>query len=354
MYVTGSSLGAAGEIARDVIPTFLDQLEALPPDVQSLDLLLVSMGGDATVAWRIVSLIRERVKKFSVLIPQAAYSAATLIALGADEIVMHPNGNLGPVDPQIHVPRRGPGSESQEVQFGSEDLMAFLQFAKDTVGISDQRELAKVFDRFCDSVGPVPIGVAARGSQLSLTMGEKLLRMHMKNEQAQQARVIAKELNKNFFHHGYPLSRSEARDIGLKVAAPDPDLEKLLWDTWASIEKDLDLRKGFNPIQCLRMDEKCASLFDPVPVADLPSDLPPDVRTQYYQQVLSNVAIRHVPPTSYRTVHAVVESPRAFGHYITDGLIFGVRTPDLQVMYNNVVISSGWRPVNGPSATDGG
>lgn len=126
VYVTGSSPGLAGSMARDAVPPFLDQLEALPSNVKSLDLMIVSTGGDPTVAWQIVSLIRERVSRFSVLVPDAAFSAATLIALGADEIVMHPNGNLGPVDPQLHSRRRGPDGSEHFVSFGSEDLRAYL------------------------------------------------------------------------------------------------------------------------------------------------------------------------------------------------------------------------------------
>jgi ClpP class serine protease len=82
VYVTSNRLNAAGLIASDSVPELLSQLEQLPRDVSALDLLIVSDGGDPTVAWRIVSLIRERVKQFCVLVPQAAYSAATLIRSG--------------------------------------------------------------------------------------------------------------------------------------------------------------------------------------------------------------------------------------------------------------------------------
>src|SRR5262249_46262744 len=133
--------GSHGQIASDTVPELLLQLQALPAETSELDLLLVSNGGDPTVAWRGVSLIRERTKKFSVLVPQAAYSAATLIALGADEIVMHPHGNLGPTDPQIHAPRKGQkDSTPDSVPFGSEDLAAFLRFAREEVGLGDQAE----------------------------------------------------------------------------------------------------------------------------------------------------------------------------------------------------------------------
>ena len=86
VYVTSARRGAEGKMAKDAVPELLDQLQTLEASTKALDLLLVSDGGDPTVAWSIASLIRERVKEFAVLVPQAAYSAATLIALGADEI----------------------------------------------------------------------------------------------------------------------------------------------------------------------------------------------------------------------------------------------------------------------------
>ena len=353
VYVTGVSPGKSGQMAVDSIPGFLDQLQALPVDLEALDLLIVSMGGDPTVAWRIVSLIRERVKEFSVLIPQAAFSAATLIALGADEIVMHPNGNLGPVDPQIEV-QRAQGDQQRELRFGSEDLVAFLQFVRDSVGLSDQRELAKVFGRVCDAVGPVPIGVATRGSQLSLAMGEKLLRMHMKDDQAQKAPIIAEELNKNFFHHGYPVSRSEAIEIGLKIAERNLALETLLWKTWKSVEDELEFRSGFNPLEMLRTNEDGRALFGPVPTVEIPANAPQEVKNAIYQQVIERTVVHQVPPVNYRTVHAIIESPRMLNHFVTEGMIFGFRNADLRIMYNNVVIRSGWAAVSMSSNDEGG
>ena len=349
VYVTGSSPGLEGSMARDAVPPFLDQLEALPSNVESLDLMIVSTGGDPTVAWQIVSLIRERVSRFSVLVPEAAFSAATLIALGADEIVMHPNGNLGPVDPQLCSVRRGPDGREHAVYFGSEDLRAYLEFAKESVGISDQSELATVFDRFCQEVGSVTIGSAARVARLSIAMCEKLLKMHMVQDQAQQALVIAEGLNKNFFHHGYPVSRSEAREIGLKIAVPNTDLEALVWKTWSSIEADLGFRQGFSPIALLRETEDCAPLFAPVTSVIIPPGTPENLSQQVYAQVLERAACS-VPPVPYRTVHGIVESPRHSCHFIREGLIFGFRSFQSGIVYDDTQVDSGWRAVDMPPA----
>ena len=232
VYVTSIRDQAQGLIAQDAISELLNQLQILPRDTADLDLLVVSNGGDGTVAWRIASPYRERVEKFSILVPHAAFSAATLLALGANEIVMHPHGNLGPTDPQIT-------NLKKEIRFGTEDLQAFLRFAKEQVGLTDQKSLlSHLFQKFSEEVGFVSVGTAARGTQLSTSVGEKMLLMHMMtNEGKQNARAISEALNTKYFHHGYPLSRKEAREIGLPIANPDAELEDLMWSIW----KDLDL-----------------------------------------------------------------------------------------------------------------
>lgn len=76
-------------------------------DVKTLNLILHSPGGDGTVVEKFVSLCRAQCKKFRVLIPNEAKSAATLIALGADEIIMGPPSEIGPIDAQIEVVANG-------------------------------------------------------------------------------------------------------------------------------------------------------------------------------------------------------------------------------------------------------
>lgn len=344
VYVTSARQGSSGLIAADTVPEVLQQLQALPPNTTELDLLLVSNGGDPTVAWRVVSLIRERVKKFSVLVPQAAYSAATLIALGADEIVMHPHGNLGPTDPQIQAPRKGKDSSANDsVHFGSEDLAAFLKFARDEVGLGDQAQMLSVFSRFCDDVGSVAIGIAARSAQLTVTMGEKLLQLHMLDESSKaKARAISEKLTRDFFHHGYPVSRTEARDIGLKIAASDLKIESMIWQIWEDISEELKLRQPFSPIALLREDPACSALFGPVPQLQIPANLPPAAVQQAIAAALQQISVIQVPPKPFDNIHALVESNRMATRYVSKGLIFGSRQPDQQFRVSNIVERQGW------------
>ena len=82
----------------------------------SITLLLDSPGGYIDSAEKMVHLLREACESPSgsngdleVVVPYQAKSAATLIALGADRIVMSDSSELGPIDPQV------PYSESHTV-----------------------------------------------------------------------------------------------------------------------------------------------------------------------------------------------------------------------------------------------
>lgn len=66
-------------------------------------LILNSTGGHIEPAYLISKCCKEYKKgKFIVIIPRRAKSAATLLALGADEIHMGTLSQIGPIDPQIH------------------------------------------------------------------------------------------------------------------------------------------------------------------------------------------------------------------------------------------------------------
>lgn len=65
---------------------------------KKIDIFLCSNGGSGTVPWRMISLLREFAESVCVLIPYRAYSAATLLALGAGEIVMDPFAEMGPME----------------------------------------------------------------------------------------------------------------------------------------------------------------------------------------------------------------------------------------------------------------
>ena len=90
-------------IDRDDTIGLVDLLHNVPCG-EDLDFLLEDLGGgDIDAAEKLVLMIRQKVgtATLRVIIPDFAKSAGTLIALGADWIVMSDTSELGPIDPQV-------------------------------------------------------------------------------------------------------------------------------------------------------------------------------------------------------------------------------------------------------------
>lgn len=338
-YVTSSRINASGAMSTDVIPELAKQINAISFAEKAIDILIISNGGDPTVSWRFISMIRERFKEIGALLPYAAYSAATLLALGANEILMHPFSNLGPVDPQLHYIRRQ-GQQEDTVAFGSEDLKHYFDFIKRDVGISDQEQLQRAFELICKDVGAIPIGVANRSSHLALSMGEKLLRLHMKDEN--KVKAIAEALNTSFYHHGYPLGRNEAKSIGLPVKEPQDDIGKLMWDIWLNFEAEMECNNPFNPVDVVFQNPNNASLLGTVPQILMPANLPPEIKQQAYQQILNNISIQPSPAVDYSLFQAGLESVRCKSEFRTNGKINAVRNPDMSIAVSVIPLQQGW------------
>ncbi len=340
-YFTSLRPNATGQIASDVIPEFAKQILEIPNNKKEIDILVVSYGGDPTVAWRIITMLRERFDKVGILIPYTAYSAATLLALGADEIIMHPFSNLGPVDPQLTYIRKGEKGEQEKVQFGTEDLRHYLEFVKVDVGISDQEQLERAFELVCKDVGSIPIGVAKRSSYLALSMGEKLLNLHM-NDQT-KVKAIVEALNKSFYHHGYPVGRKEAKEIGLPVIEPDGETEKLMWDVWRDIEEQMECNQPFDPLKIILSDNEIAKKLTTVPQVQLPPNLPSQLLQQAINNILSQVGVVQIEPVNYEHLSAVVESIRCRSEYKVKGKISAIRRPDMNIVVNVIKEEYGWK-----------
>jgi hypothetical protein len=267
VYITSKRDGISASMATDALPFIIDQLDRLPARLPTLDFMIVSFGGDPMVAWRIMSLIRQRAEKVSVLIPQSAYSAATLLAPGANEIVMHPNGHLGPVDMQITS-----FGESGPRRFSTEDISAFLDFVRENLKITDQEHVRALFEGTCKEVGSIGIGFTARSSKLAVDLGERLVALHMKDDDTRsKLRSLVENMSRKFQSHAYPVNRTEALDIGLPVNEKrDAALEKLMWSAWLSAEEELKENLPFHPLFELLNSKEAPKLLSPVPqlVAD--------------------------------------------------------------------------------------
>jgi hypothetical protein len=247
-YVTSTRPNLQAQMAQDAVRVFFEHLPA--QKVDQLDLLIHSDGGDGIVPWRIMTLLRERAERVNVLVPHRAFSAATQAARGADEIIMHPMGMLGPIDPTVTTPFNPVDQQTgQKLGVSVEDVAAYNALVKEDVGIQHEDELIQAFKLLAEKVHPLTLGSAKRGTAQARMLGEKLIQVRNDPPERHKMETLLEQLTTKLYYHGHPIARAEARELGLPIPEDIPtDVENAMWDVYLAYEGDLLMDVMFDPV----------------------------------------------------------------------------------------------------------
>jgi len=161
------------------------------PAEQPIDMILHTPGGLAIAALQIARALRAHAGRVTVFVPQLAMSGGTLVALGADEIVMTEHAMLGPIDPQIN------GMPAASI-----------------IKVASEKPLSEIDDQtliFAD--------VSHKAIAQLKRQATELLRAPMTPE---MAAALADKLTSGRWTHDYPITVSEARELGLPVNTSMP------------------------------------------------------------------------------------------------------------------------------------
>ena len=253
-YLTSDRQGPINaRVAMDIIPVISKQLQTIRR-TENIDLFLYSTGGDTMVPWRLVSMIREYCDTFSVLIPYKAHSAATMIALGADEIVMSDLSELSPIDPStanVFNPQDAQNPQNK-IPISVEDVMAYFDLAKNKFGIKNDEELSRIFNKFVESnppIHPLALGNVNRIHNLIRILARRLLKSRKAPMKEEEIEKIVDYFTEKLYSHQYVIGRKEAKeDLGLKtVQFADGLLSKAMTDLYEEYKTEMDLGTLWNP-----------------------------------------------------------------------------------------------------------
>ncbi len=247
-YLTSDRQGPMNaRIAMDIIPIVSKQLRAIGK-TENIDLFLYSAGGDTMVPWRLVSMIREYCDKFSVLIPYKAHSAATMISLGADEIVMSDLSELSPIDPSTANVFNPPDPQNPQnkIPISVEDVMAYFDLAKNKFGIKNDEDLAKIFNKFVEAnpqIHPLALGNINRTHNLIRILARRLLKSHKAPMKEDEIEKIVDYFTEKLYSHQYFIGRKEAKeDLGIKnITSADEKLSATMTDLYNEYAKEMNL-----------------------------------------------------------------------------------------------------------------
>ena len=241
-YVCSDRPGLATQLGEDAVRPMYDVVRRLGM-VDRLDLFLYSRGGAVEVPWRIVSMLREHCKRLGALIPFRAHSAATLIAMGCDEIVMGPKAELGPIDPTL--PRRAvhAGSVTTEEDVLVEDVMSYVAFLKNQAGLASESLMAEQMRILSERLSPWTVGKVYRMHSHIRQVAAQMLTAHANPLGPEEISRIVDGLAERAHSHGQAITRNEAKDLGLPLHAAAPGLEAAMWSLLEEYERMLEMRR---------------------------------------------------------------------------------------------------------------
>lgn len=268
VYFTGDGRPFGAQMSDDAIRPLYDHLLNMnieDPDKGKIDLFLYSPGGDVSVPWRLVSMIREFCAEFNVLIPYKAYSAATLLSLGADAIVMGKKAELGPIDPSLRKP--GDGAKAQQ-QIDVEDVISFVSFIKERANIRDQDAVSRLIGDLANKIGALTLGKVHREYHHIRLVARKLITSRGERIDEERISTTIETLTEKMYSHGHGIGRKEAKDIGLPVVEPPAKIEELMWELYLEYESMLKLQSPLDLMEWLGDEEEKEILNQPVGVIE--------------------------------------------------------------------------------------
>ena len=183
-----------------------------------------SDGGSGQVSLRMVNLLRQFSKKLTALVPLECQSAATMLALGADEIRMGPLAHLSAVDTSLTHDLSPIDRDNDRVSVSQDELARVIKLWQREESDQDTNPYAALFTH----VHPLVIGAVDRSSALSTKLCLEILSFHMQD--LAKAESISESLNSNYPSHSYPITLKEARRIGLNAGPLDPEINSMLFE----------------------------------------------------------------------------------------------------------------------------
>jgi len=169
------------------------------PPGREIVMILHTPGGLVLAASQIAQALRDHDGKVTAVVPHYAMSGGTLIALGADEIVIDDHAALGPVDPQLG-------------QYAAASLV----------------EVARMPGRHDDQT----LLLADVGRKALRQVEALAVSLLERNADPATAREVARVLATGVWTHDHPLMARDLQQLRLPVRVGLPEEERTLMDLY--------------------------------------------------------------------------------------------------------------------------
>jgi len=238
VYTSARSIGP-----WDIPPLY--KLMAQMGHQSKLSIIIKSTGGFSDDAFKMATVIHEFANEVDFVVPFYAKSAATLLCLSGDKILMGPISELGPTNPMmsvderiitptLHEPKEGQNEPAEKKprtrQMAAHALRDFLTAAgilKSDGAEYDPDVLSIYMAR--GILNPFLLGDFERSGKIASQYAERLLTSYMfknRSNKDELAKNVATQLCEGYYDHAYPIGRKEARD---RLLLSVEDMSDELW-----------------------------------------------------------------------------------------------------------------------------
>ncbi len=212
-----------------------DEVTRNLPRGSELDVLLHSPGGSAEATESIVELLRDRFSNIRFIIPNVAKSAATMMAMSGEQLLMDERSELGPTDPQMIFQQNG-----RVIIAPAQAIKDQFKTAQEDVN-ADPNKLPS-WVPILGWYGPSLLAECDNLLTLSRKLVSKWLASYMFSgdpEASEKAEHIAEYLaNHNNFHsHGRRVGMTDLRSQGVNIVdmRTVPELQNAIRDLYTTI-----------------------------------------------------------------------------------------------------------------------
>jgi ClpP class serine protease len=211
------------------IPLFEDLLRSTGGADEGY-LIINSPGGDGNVAEKMITMCRQRfTKSFKVIVPNFAKSAATMIALGSDQILMGYLAELGPIDPQLGNPFAGGLIPARSFIDGLEMIRRNIKGG----------DPVQMYLPMLSQIRPEIIAQCQSAIDGSREFAEKWLKQCMLKNDPKQAEQVASWLSEGqkYKSHGKVIDYAEAHEVlklNVEKIPQNSELWNNIWELYCS------------------------------------------------------------------------------------------------------------------------
>lgn len=212
----------------------------------NVDVIVHGPGGCICCAYRIARELHRRFEQVTVFVPAKAKSAATLIALAADELVLGELGELGPLDAQFSKSQKADAAPDRSCLERFQALNQVQQHARETfgelvqvvmgnseMGVEEAARIAteftaRTFAPMYSQIDPASLAAGARDLEVGLGYADRVLRRYRPQLYAEHGPAVIQHLVNGYPSHGFVIDLEELADLGIPARGPAPEEAPIL------------------------------------------------------------------------------------------------------------------------------